>query len=74
MRIDPSTTIRDLIAAIPSSEAVLKRLGVSKGPPDGRTLEQACTEARIPIENFLNTLEGIDWNAEAPPRNSSRPR
>ncbi len=72
MRIDPSTTIRDLIAAIPSSEAVLKQLGIYNPPPDGRSLEEACTEARIPIERFLNTLEGIDWNAESPPQNSSR--
>lgn len=71
MKIDPSTTVRNLVAALPSSKALLKRLGISNGPPDERTLEQACTQAQVPIEEFLDKLDDIDWNSETGRRESS---
>lgn len=71
MNIDPSTTLYHLVAAIPSSEVLLKRLGMTKGPADERTLEQACNDAHIPVEVFLKHLDNIDWDAETVPRKTS---
>jgi hypothetical protein len=65
MKIDPSTNLRDLVAALPSAEPVLRGLGMlSSGAPDGRTLEQACTQAGVRVDEFLSDLDAVDWNTE----------
>ncbi len=61
MNIDPNTTLSDLVAALPSSGTILKWLNISNGLGDARTLERACADAQIPIEEFLNSLDKVDW-------------
>jgi hypothetical protein len=44
---------------------VLRGLGMlSSGAPDGRTLEQACTQAGVRVDEFLSDLDAVDWNTE----------
>lgn len=65
MNIDPNTTVRRLVAALPSSIAILSRLGISADQHDERTLDRACNDAGIAMESLLKDLENIDWGSES---------
>jgi len=64
MHIDPNTTIRGLIAALPTLAPLLNSMGVSNGAHDERTLQQACSDAGIPMETIFKLLDDLDWDAE----------
>jgi hypothetical protein len=66
VKIDPQTTVAKLLAAIPSSELVLLRLGITADSGTHRTLLQACSEQGITFEQFLEAMDAIDWSGEAP--------
>jgi len=64
MRLHPDTTIGSLLAALPSSGALLHRMGLSSNVEDDRTLQQACADAGVPIEAVFEALDNLDWDAE----------
>jgi hypothetical protein len=64
MKLHPDTSIRKLIAALPSSSALLARMGLSGNAEDDRTLRQACAEAGVSIEALFEALDRLDWDAE----------
>jgi iron-sulfur cluster repair protein YtfE (RIC family) len=64
MKLHPDTTIRKLVVALPSSSALLARMGLSSNVEDDRSLRQACADAGISIEALFEALDTLDWDAE----------
>jgi hypothetical protein len=64
MKLHPNTTIGRLLAALPSSGAVLDRMGIPSNGEDHRTLEQACADAKVSIESLFEALDRLDWDRE----------
>jgi hypothetical protein len=64
MKLDPDTPISRLVAALPSSGALLARMGLSSDGDDTRTLRQACADAGVSIEAVFEALDRLDWDAE----------
>ena len=67
MNLDPNTKVRSLVAALPSSAVVLRSIGIADAEDDERTIQQACSEASVAVEEFLSNLGKIDWNADHDP-------
>jgi hypothetical protein len=65
VKVDPDTTVANLLTAIPSSALVLKRFGMASGDAN-KTLQQACADRGIEFEQFIRAMNAIDWNKEAP--------
>jgi hypothetical protein len=73
VKLDPETNVARLLAAIPSSALVLKRLGMVSSSEPNRTLRQACADRGIEFEQFLQAMNAIDWNDEVPATGESDP-
>ncbi len=67
LNIDPNTSVGKLVLAIPSSVAVLTQLGISPQFDRDRTLQDACTEHGLTVEDFLRALNAVDWDQEYHP-------
>lgn len=65
MKLDPETPLGDLLAAIPSSSQVLRRLGIATDGCEGKSLHQVCQDNGIALEEFLQALDQVDWDEEA---------
>jgi hypothetical protein len=72
LRLDPKTTIANLLTAIPSSFLVFDKLGISIRGNEAKALGDVCSEFGIRLEDFLAELDGIDWDQELPPSEISR--
>lgn len=68
MTLDPDTTVRQLITALPSTEAILQSYGLSAQRMIDEPLWRALTDRGVNVEEFLNALDAIDWSAEFPIR------
>lgn len=72
MKLDPETTIRSLLAAVPSSAVALDKLGVGVDGNEDKTLQQLCMEKGMQFEEFLRVMDDLDWEKETPPRHPSK--
>jgi hypothetical protein len=72
VRLDPKTTVANLLTAIPSSFLVFNKLGIATSGNEAKALGDVCSEFGIHVEEFLKEMDGIDWNEEVPPRELSR--
>ena len=66
MKLDPDTTVAELLAAIPSSTLVFSKFEILSDPNENRTLQQICADHGIEFEQFLGAMNEIDWNKEVP--------
>lgn len=66
MKVDPNTTVGNLLRAIPSSAVAFEVLGITVANQQEQTLERVCQQAGISFDKLLETLDGIDWEAETP--------
>lgn len=64
MKLDPETPLGDLMAAIPSSSQVLRRLGIATDGSKDKSLHQACQDSGIALEDFLRAMDEVDWEEE----------
>ena len=66
MRLDPTTKLTRLLAAIPSAAAVCDGFYIQFHGNEDKSLERLCAEAGITFANFLQALENLDWDEEYP--------
>lgn len=66
MKLDPNTTVGNLLRAIPSSAAAFQVLGIAVAKKQTQTLDDVCGEAGITFDQFLIAMDGIDWEEETP--------
>ena len=64
MEVDPNTTVGQLLGAIPSSSVVFDKFAIRRSAADNKTLEAACTERGIRLEEFLQAIEDLDWSEQ----------
>lgn len=70
MRISTHTTIRQIALHVPGSTEVLQQEGVDYCCGADRTLEEACQDAGLAVDQLLHRLETLAAEAELePPRN-----
>lgn len=72
MKLDLDVTVARLLAAIPSSALVMKKLGITTDGNEHKTLQQVCADHRITPKEFLEAMDKIDWNKESAARESER--
>ena len=72
MKVDPETTVSNLLAAIPSSVAVFEKLRIKTIGTENKTLEQVCADHGIALQQFLRAMDEIDWHAESPANKRNR--
>ena len=63
MNVSTAKTVRELALEIPNATRVFEKLGIDYCCGGGKSLEEACREASLPVQQVLNTLEGA---AQAP--------
>lgn len=66
MRLDPHTTVANLLAAIPSSALAFDRLGIIAQGNGSKSLQEVCADGGVSMEDFLRVMNEIDWNRESP--------
>ena len=64
MNIDSNTKVSRLLLAIPSSALVFEQFAINTSECGERSLEQACEDGGIGVEQFLQALENLDWGRE----------
>lgn len=64
MTLDPKTKVANLLRAIPSANAVLKRLNILTNGNEDRTLDEICAESGIAFDLFLRRMNELNWNEE----------
>jgi hypothetical protein len=64
MTIDPKTTVGQLITALPSTMPLLQGYGISPQQSSDKSLCEVLTDVHVDLEEFLQALNEIDWNAE----------
>ncbi len=65
MKLDPQTTIADLLRALPSSALVFEKLGIHPTNKENTSLQQVCADRGIDLAEFLRELDEIDWEKES---------
>ena len=66
MILDAKTTVDQLVNALPSSRAVLQAYGLSLHDLGDQPLWEVITDRHIPLDDFLDDLDEIDWSVEFP--------
>jgi hypothetical protein len=66
MIVDPKTTVGQLVAALPSAEAIVQAYGLSLRLVRNEPLWKALADSHVDMKEFLNALDGIDWSTEYP--------
>ncbi len=75
MTMTTEKTVRDLALEFPAAPRVFEKLGIDYCCGGGKTLEQACNAANLPLDEVVEALESArrnaqpesaprDWNAE----------
>ncbi|MGH9739041.1 MAG: hemerythrin domain-containing protein [Candidatus Acidiferrales bacterium] len=57
MKIDVSTTIKDIVAEVPNAIAILRNFGISLDREEDRALGLACQSAGVPVEDVVCSLD-----------------
>jgi hypothetical protein len=65
IKLDPQTRVASLLLAVPSARIIFDRLGIAVRGNDNQTLQQVCMDSNISLEDFLSTMDEIDWNEES---------
>lgn len=71
MKLEPDVTVANLLAAIPSSALVLRKIGIVSDANENKSLQQICADHGIPFDDFLRAMDEIDWTEESPAANGS---
>jgi PleD family two-component response regulator len=77
MRMDMNKTVKDIVAEVPASTRIFKRMGIDCCYGGEKALQDACNDASVPVEEVLRLLEGaedmeaakslpVDGNRDAP--------
>lgn len=68
MRVDAAKTVRELAVELPHATRVFEKLGIDYCCGGGKSLEEACSTARVAVDEVLQSLEtpapangGVDW-------------
>ncbi|HWF48896.1 MAG TPA: hypothetical protein VG168_17945 [Bryobacteraceae bacterium] len=64
MTLDPNTKLANLLDAIPSAAAVLKRFDILTRGNEDKILGELCAQRGIPFDTFLKGMNEVDWNDE----------
>jgi hypothetical protein len=64
MMIDPNTTVRRLLGAIPSCTIVFEEFNIQTSGSEEKTLESVCTAHGISVDEFLQAVEDLDWDQD----------
>lgn len=72
MRLDPNTTIENLLRAIPSSSVVFEKLRIRVSGSEKRALQDACAEQGVDLSQFLRELDEINWDKEPSEREAQQ--
>jgi regulator of cell morphogenesis and NO signaling len=70
MRVDASRTVRELAVEVPNATRVFEKLGIDYCCGGGKSLQEACAAARLPVDQVLQSLE----SEAGAPRTGSAPR
>jgi regulator of cell morphogenesis and NO signaling len=57
MRVDAARTVRELAVELPHATRVFEKLGIDYCCGGARSLEEACTAARVPVDEVLRSLD-----------------
>lgn len=57
MKINESTTIKDIVAEVPGSSTILRNFGIGLDPHRDRPLDLACQAAGVRVDEVMNSLE-----------------
>jgi regulator of cell morphogenesis and NO signaling len=57
MNFDPNRTVRDFATEMPNATRIFEKLGIDYCCGGGKSLREACAQARIPLDEVLRTLE-----------------
>jgi len=57
MRVDAAKTVRELAVELPHATRVFEKLGIDYCCGGGKSLEQACAAASVPVEQVLESLQ-----------------
>ena len=69
MPLNATQTVRELAAELPNAARVFEKLGIDYCCGGGKSLEEACADANVPVAQVLQSLEAepaspaaTDWN------------
>ena len=65
MRLDPNTKVANLLKAMPSCATAFEKLGIGISQVESESLQQACMEHGVRLEEFLRAMDEIDWSDES---------
>jgi regulator of cell morphogenesis and NO signaling len=68
MSVSPAKTIREVVLEIPAATRVFEELGIDYCCGGGKSLEQACQAANLPIDQVLDSLESADKVSRSAPQ------
>jgi len=60
MRIDINKTVKNIFAEEPASTMIFKRMEIDSCYGGEKALQDACKDARVPVEEVLRLLEGAE--------------
>jgi regulator of cell morphogenesis and NO signaling len=67
MTVDTAKTVRELAVEMPQATRVFEKLGIDYCCGGGKSLEEACAAARIPVAQVLESLAGASGPAAETP-------
>lgn len=65
IRLEPQTTVGSLLRAIPSTAIAFEKFEISTGESAEKSLHDVCVHRGIALEEFLRTIDEIDWTEES---------
>ena len=65
MNVDVSQTVRELALNVPAATRVFEQLGIDYCCGGNKSLKSACDEARLPIQQVLESLQAAAVSAKA---------
>jgi regulator of cell morphogenesis and NO signaling len=57
MTLSPTQTVRQLATDLPNATRIFEQLGIDYCCGGGKSLQEACVQARLPVEDVLRSLE-----------------
>ena len=66
MNMNVATTVRELAVTLPGATRVFEKLGIDYCCGGNRTLADACVNAKVPVEQVVNSLAQAESAALAP--------
>jgi regulator of cell morphogenesis and NO signaling len=64
MNLDTTNTVREVALNVPAATRVFEKLGIDYCCGGSKSLEQACSEANLPVQQVLESLESAADSAE----------